>query len=84
MDKPNWLAKEPIRLFKSDFLEFFSHVHPAAVLVVWVPLTGLFLYLSFSYLGTGLAWNIVPCLLCGLHSSLLQIPLLRATTQRRR
>jgi dihydroceramide fatty acyl 2-hydroxylase len=30
-------AKEPIRLFKSDFLEFFTHIHPAVVLVIWTP-----------------------------------------------
>jgi len=28
---------EPVRLFKSDFLEFFTHVHPAVVPIVWVP-----------------------------------------------
>lgn len=27
----------PVRLFKSDFLEFFTHIHPAVVVVVWVP-----------------------------------------------
>jgi sterol desaturase/sphingolipid hydroxylase (fatty acid hydroxylase superfamily) len=30
--------KEPIRLFKSDFLEFFTHIHPAAVLAIFLPL----------------------------------------------
>ncbi len=28
---------EPIRLCKSDFLEFFTHIHPAVVLVIWMP-----------------------------------------------
>jgi len=27
----------PIRLFKSDFFEFFTHIHPAVVLIVWLP-----------------------------------------------
>ena len=27
----------PIRLFKSDFLEFFTHISPIAVIIVWVP-----------------------------------------------
>jgi dihydroceramide fatty acyl 2-hydroxylase len=27
----------PIRLFKSDFLEFFTHVHPITIIVIWVP-----------------------------------------------
>ncbi len=39
-------SDEPIRLFKSDFLEFFTHISPIAVLVVWVPVVGYFLYRS--------------------------------------
>ena len=31
-------SEEPIRLFKSDFLEFFTHIHPAVVLIIWVPI----------------------------------------------
>lgn len=27
----------PIRLFKSDFLEFFTHISPIAVIIIWVP-----------------------------------------------
>src|SRR6185295_4602705 len=27
----------PIRLFKSDFLEFFTHIHPVTVLILFVP-----------------------------------------------
>jgi sterol desaturase/sphingolipid hydroxylase (fatty acid hydroxylase superfamily) len=30
-------SDEPIRLFKSDFLEFFSHIHPAVVVAIWLP-----------------------------------------------
>lgn len=33
--------EEPIRLFRSDFLEFFSHISPTVVLAVWGP---VFLY----------------------------------------
>jgi hypothetical protein len=33
-----------IRLFKSDFLEFFTHISPAAVLVVFLPLIGFLLW----------------------------------------
>lgn len=36
---------EPIRLFKSDFLEFFTHITPIAVIIIWVP---LILYLMVS------------------------------------
>lgn len=35
-------SKEPIRLFKSDFLEFFTHIHPAVVLAIWLPVTSYF------------------------------------------
>jgi len=31
-------GKEPIRLFQSNILEFFTHIHPAVVLVVYLPL----------------------------------------------
>ena len=27
----------PIRLFKSDFMEFFTHISPIAVIVIWLP-----------------------------------------------
>jgi sterol desaturase/sphingolipid hydroxylase (fatty acid hydroxylase superfamily) len=27
----------PIRLFKSDFMEFFTHISPAAVAIFWMP-----------------------------------------------
>ena len=27
----------PIRLFKSDFLEFFTHISPVVVLLIWLP-----------------------------------------------
>ena len=34
---------EPIRLFESDFLEFFTHIHPVVVLIIWVPVATYFL-----------------------------------------
>src|SRR5512137_1319526 len=36
-------SDEPIRLFKSDFLEFFTHIHPAVVLIIWTPVAIYFL-----------------------------------------
>ncbi|MEA5079878.1 MAG: sterol desaturase family protein [Anaerolineaceae bacterium] len=33
----------PIRLFKSDFLEFFTHISPLAVIILWVPVLMYFL-----------------------------------------
>lgn len=35
---------ESARLFKSDFLEMFSHVHPTIPLGVYIPVIGYFLY----------------------------------------
>lgn len=37
---------EPIRLFKSDFLEFFTHISPLAILVLWLPVVVLLLAFS--------------------------------------
>jgi len=30
-------SSTPIRLFKSDFLEFFTHISPIAVIIIWLP-----------------------------------------------
>ncbi len=40
--------EKPVRLFKSDFLEFFTHVHPAVVPIVWLPIAAYFLYQSVA------------------------------------
>lgn len=34
---------EPIRLFKTDFLEFFTHISPVTVVIVWLPVIAYFL-----------------------------------------
>ena len=44
-------SKEPIRLFKSDFLEFFSHINPIVVLIIYVPVLSFFLARSFVFNG---------------------------------
>jgi sterol desaturase/sphingolipid hydroxylase (fatty acid hydroxylase superfamily) len=36
-------SKEPIRLFKSDALEFFTHISPVTVLAFWVPVVAAFM-----------------------------------------
>ncbi len=33
----------PIRLFRSDFLEFFTHISPLVVLAIWLPVALFFL-----------------------------------------
>lgn len=35
-------SDEPIRLFKSDFLEFFTHISPVTVVVIWLPVAVFF------------------------------------------
>src|SRR5213079_457574 len=39
---------ETVRMFESDFMEFFSRVHPAIPLVLYMPVVGYMLYISFS------------------------------------
>jgi sterol desaturase/sphingolipid hydroxylase (fatty acid hydroxylase superfamily) len=43
----------PIRLFKSDFLEFFSHISPITVLVIWLPVALFFLVWSIVHAPAG-------------------------------
>jgi 4-hydroxysphinganine ceramide fatty acyl 2-hydroxylase len=37
---------ETVRMFESDLIEFFSHVHPATPLVLFMPVIGYMLYLA--------------------------------------
>ncbi len=39
-------SDEPIRLFESEFLEFFTHISPIAVLAIWLPVVAYFIYRS--------------------------------------
>jgi len=36
-------SETPIRLFQSDFLEFFTHIHPVTVLILYVPVAVFFM-----------------------------------------
>lgn len=45
----------PIRLFESDFLEFFTHISPVAIMIFWVPIVILFLSYAVRT-GTGPAF----------------------------
>jgi 4-hydroxysphinganine ceramide fatty acyl 2-hydroxylase len=38
---------ETVRMFQSDFMEFFSRVHPATPLVLYMPVVSYMLYVSF-------------------------------------
>lgn len=50
----------PIRLFKSDFLEFFTHVHPVTIIVIWVPYLLYMLYWGISLRPAGSSLAYVP------------------------
>lgn len=41
----------PIRLFKSDFLEFFTHISPLTVIVIWLPISIGLMLLAFNQPG---------------------------------
>jgi sterol desaturase/sphingolipid hydroxylase (fatty acid hydroxylase superfamily) len=47
------LDEQPIRLFKSDVLEFFTHIHPAVIVVIWTPV--VVWNLSQPFLDPGIA-----------------------------
>ena len=53
-------SEVPIRLFKSDFLEFFTHISPVAVLVIWVPVAYFFLVQAILDVTAGGAWWVLP------------------------
>lgn len=38
----------PIRLFKSDFLEFFTHISPITIVVIWLPIVIILLISSLA------------------------------------
>ena len=38
----------PIRLFKSDFMEFFSHISPVTVTIIWLPVALFFLFRAIA------------------------------------
>ena len=43
-------SNESVRLFKSDLVDFFSRVHPAVPLVLYLPLIAASLYFAFQQL----------------------------------
>jgi len=57
--------EKSIRLFKSDFLEFFTHISPITVLVVFLPLIGFLIWRSAQQ-NPGTWWNVLISFLIGL------------------
>jgi len=50
----------PIRLFKSDFLEFFTHISPITVIALWLPIAVGFLLIAARGTGAGRPGVFIP------------------------
>jgi sterol desaturase/sphingolipid hydroxylase (fatty acid hydroxylase superfamily) len=50
-------SQPPIRLFRSDFLEFFSHISPLTVAIVWTPVVVYFI--GRALIDRGPNWGII-------------------------
>jgi sterol desaturase/sphingolipid hydroxylase (fatty acid hydroxylase superfamily) len=50
----------PIRLFKSDFLEFFTHISPITVTVIWLPFAAYMLYRGIAFHPANVSWMFIP------------------------
>ena len=55
-------SDEPVRLFRSNFLEFFTHISPVVVLIIWVPAVVFFIWRSADQvaLPAGASWLQIP------------------------
>lgn len=53
-------SETPIRLFKSDFLEFFTHITPLAIVIIWLPFAGYMLGSGIVYRPAETAWPFIP------------------------
>jgi sterol desaturase/sphingolipid hydroxylase (fatty acid hydroxylase superfamily) len=87
MKKPH----QSIRIFKSDFCEWFTHVHPITPLLIWVPVVLALFYKS--YLDPQLnAWSVSGWVVLGLfiwtlteyllHRFIFHFPAINAFTAR--
>jgi sterol desaturase/sphingolipid hydroxylase (fatty acid hydroxylase superfamily) len=52
-------SPEPVRLFQSDFLEFFTHISPITITVIWLPVALYFLISAIVRRAAG-AWLYIP------------------------
>jgi sterol desaturase/sphingolipid hydroxylase (fatty acid hydroxylase superfamily) len=60
-------ADESVRLFESDFLEFFSHISPVTVTVIWLPVALFFLIWAIIHPDPASSAIYIPlCFLFGL------------------
>ena len=56
----------PVRLFKSDFLEFFTHISPVTVVIIWLPVAVYFTWSAVDNLRGKDGWFIPAAVLLGL------------------
>ena len=62
-------SQEPMRLFRSDFFERFTHTHPVVVLILWLPVVFFFLGRAITEAArVGGAWCIPVGFLIGLFA----------------
>jgi sterol desaturase/sphingolipid hydroxylase (fatty acid hydroxylase superfamily) len=47
-------------LFKSDFLEFFTHISPVVVIIIWLPVAIYFLVRAILSIAPGASWATIP------------------------
>jgi len=58
---------ESIRLFQSDFLEYFTHISPVTILILWVPIVVLLLVYAALTAPSGVfPWFILVAFVIGL------------------
>jgi sterol desaturase/sphingolipid hydroxylase (fatty acid hydroxylase superfamily) len=53
-------SQEPVRLFRSDLLEFFTHIHPLFVLIVWAPVAFYFFIRAIAGSASGSFPTYIP------------------------
>lgn len=49
-------SSDPIRLFKNPFLEFFTHISPVTITVIWLPVAILFIVLGWIQTAPTARW----------------------------
>ncbi len=50
----------PIRLFKSNFLEFFTHISPITIVVFWLPIAIFFMVKAIQFAVANGIWLHIP------------------------
>jgi dihydroceramide fatty acyl 2-hydroxylase len=59
-------SSTPIRLFRSDFLEFFTHISPVVVVMIWLPVCIFFIARPVMFwVGSGFPFYILIAILTG-------------------